>query len=57
MKRIEQKGLEFVTTEKYRLQNLLSGKISANKKLELNQKLNILSAFNFDEKTIIKNEL
>lgn len=49
MKRIEEKGLNFVTDEKKRLQHLLNGKISDNKKAELNQKLNILSAFNHDE--------
>lgn len=49
MKRIEEKGLGFVSGESKRLQHLLSGKISDNKKAELNQKLNILSAFNHDD--------
>lgn len=49
MKRIQEKGLDFVSVEKKRLQHLLNGKISDNKKSELNQKLNILSAFNYDD--------
>lgn len=48
MKRIQEKGLNFVSSERKRLQQLLIGKVSDNKKAELNQKLNILSAFIHD---------
>lgn len=46
MKRIQEKGLEFVSSERTRLKHLLTGKISDNKKSEIQQKLNILTAFN-----------
>lgn len=45
MKRIEDKGLDFVAAEKKRQKQLLNGKISEKKKLDILQKLNILSAF------------
>lgn len=45
MKRIQDKGLDFVAAEKKRLKQLLNGKISEKKKLDILQKLNILSAF------------
>lgn len=51
MKRIYEKGLEFISLERKRLQQLLKGKISKSKKTEINQKINILSAFNYDEAT------
>jgi len=45
MKRIQDKGLDFVAAEKKRQKQLLNGKISEKKKLDIQQKLNILSAF------------
>lgn len=57
MKRIAEKGLEFIDAEKSRIQNLLAGKMNDNKRAELNQKLNILSAFSYEEENPIRNEL
>lgn len=57
MKKMQEKGVNFANTERTRLQSLLNGKISDNKKAELNQKLNILSAYNYDAKTESRSEL
>lgn len=59
MKRIQEKGWAFVTEEIKRLQKLLGGKVADTKKAEINQKLNILSAFKSDgdQKTATRNEL
>lgn len=45
MKRILEKGSDFVQLEKKRQRQLLNGKLSDNKKKEVQQKLNILTAF------------
>lgn len=49
MKRIQERDIDFIGAERIRLQQLLDGKISEQKKKEINQKLNILSAFNVAE--------
>lgn len=45
MKRIQEKGLNFVESEKKRQHTLLTGKLSDNKKVEIQQKINIVTAF------------
>lgn len=45
MKRIQEKGLDFVETEKRRQRLLLTGKLSDNKKIAVSQKINIMTAF------------
>lgn len=45
MRRALEKGIGFIGAERMRLQQLLSGKISDQNRKEINQKLNILSAF------------
>lgn len=45
MKRIQERDIEFIGAEQMRLQQLLEEKVSEQKKKEINQKLNILSAF------------
>lgn len=45
MQKIIEKGDEFAATENKRLQKLLNGKISMDKKKELQHRLNILQIF------------
>lgn len=45
MKKVMEKGDGFIELEIKRIKNLLAGKISENKKNELNDKINILSRF------------
>lgn len=45
MKRIAQQGVAFVSSESERVRNLLNGKVAANKRWELEAKLNVLKAF------------
>lgn len=45
MQRTLERGISFIGAEQMRLQQLLSGKISDQKRKEINQKLNILSSF------------
>lgn len=45
MKRILEKGPDFVVSEKKRQNHLLTGKLADNKKIEIQQKINILTAF------------
>lgn len=40
-----EKGIEFVSNEQQRVQHLLAGKVSDNKRKELEQRLNILASF------------
>lgn len=49
MRRILERNVNFIGAEQMRLQQLLDGKISNQKRKEINQKLNILSAFNVIE--------
>lgn len=42
------KGLSFVPMETKRVQQLLAGKVAANKRRELEQRLNVLKAFDTD---------
>lgn len=42
------KGLSFVPLETQRVQHLLEGKVAANKRRELEQRLNVLKAFDTD---------
>lgn len=50
MQRTLERGVAFIGAEQMRLQQLLDGKISDQKRMEINQKLNILSSFNVIEK-------
>lgn len=50
MKRILEKGEDFIGLEIKRIKNLLDGKISENKKSELNDNINILSRFKINKK-------
>lgn len=52
MRRVLEKGIGFIGAERTRLQQLLSEKISDKKRKEINQKLNILSAFGAIEKVM-----
>lgn len=45
MKKVIENGNEFIEREIKRIKNLLASKISENKKIELNEKINILSKF------------
>lgn len=45
MSRIIEKGIDFVAEETTRLSNLLKGKLSSKKKMELTNKLNVLKSF------------
>lgn len=45
MHRIRERDVEFIEMEQLRLKQLLNQKIAEQKKTEINQKLNILSAF------------
>ncbi|CAB3370004.1 Hypothetical predicted protein [Cloeon dipterum] len=49
MRRVIEKGEEFVANEVKRVQNLLGGKISKEKKEEISVRLNILNSFQKDE--------
>lgn len=57
MRRILDKGLDFVDNEKKRQRQLLTGKISDQKKVEVQQKLNILTAFEVNTYQKYHNEL
>lgn len=57
MKRIQERDIDFIGAEQMRLQQLLNEKISDQKKTEINQKLNILSAFVVKENRVSHNEL
>lgn len=57
MKRIIEKGSNFVNEEQRRIENLRSSKISDNKKKELTYKLNILESFKLKDENSIKDEL
>lgn len=57
MKRIIEKGSNFVNEEQRRIENLRSSKISDNKKKELTHKLNILESFKLKDENSIKDEL
>lgn len=57
MRRILERDVSFIGAERMRLQQLLDGKISDQKRKEINQKLNILSAFNIIEKAQLHTEL
>ena len=45
MKKVVEKGNEFINTETQRVEKLQSGKISDKKKEQLNDRLNILASF------------
>lgn len=45
MKRVLEKGTEFIKTEEERIEKLLTEKISIQKKKDLHDRLNILSSF------------
>lgn len=49
MRRVQERDVSFIGAERMRLQQLLDGKISNQKRKEINRKLNILSAFNVIE--------
>jgi endoplasmic reticulum protein 29 len=49
MRRIIEKGDEFVGTEMQRVQNILQGKVAKEKKEEMQYRVNILQSFNKDE--------
>lgn len=49
MRRILERDINFIGAERMRLEQLLAGKISDRKKDEINQKLNILAAFDVSE--------
>lgn len=57
MRRIQERDIEFMGAERLRLQQLLDAKVSEQKKKEINQKLNILSAFNLDSVSHSRSEL
>lgn len=60
MDKIIEKGDEFTKTEIERVKKLLSGKVSDEKKKELNIRLNILQAFqitNLKENDSVKEDL
>lgn len=57
MHRTLERGIDFIGAERMRLQQLLDGKISDQKRMEINQKLNILSSFNVIEKVAPHTEL
>ncbi|CAG2055073.1 unnamed protein product [Timema podura] len=49
MRKILDKGTTFIETELKRVQNLIGGKVSKDKKDELQRRLNILQSFQHDE--------
>jgi len=49
MRKIIDKGNDFIETEMKRIQNLVQGKISGEKKQEMSYRLNILQSFQKDE--------
>lgn len=55
MKGIVEKGEDFVTTQKERMNKLLKDKISKKKQEEINKKLNIIASFQVTKP--VKNEL
>lgn len=57
MQRIREKGVGFIEAEQLRLKQLLNEKISEQKKAEINQKLNILSAFDVKISQVSHTEL
>ncbi|XP_069964488.1 protein windbeutel [Bactrocera oleae] len=54
MRKINEKGYDYVEDETKRLQRLKAGKVTDAKKLELQQKLNILEAFRVTKLTKVK---
>lgn len=57
MKRIRERDVGFIEAEQLRLKQLLNQKISEKKKYEINQKLNILSAFDVNNSQVTHTEL
>lgn len=57
MRRVLERGFGFIGAERLRMQQLLDGKISEQKRMEINQKLNILSAFDVLERAELHSEL
>lgn len=57
MRRILERDIGFIGAERSRLQQVLDGKISDQKRKEINQKLNILSAFDVIERANPHTEL
>ncbi|XP_055315696.1 protein windbeutel [Sitodiplosis mosellana] len=57
MRRILERNISFIGAERSRLQKVLDGKISDQKRKEINQKLNILSAFDVIERAEPHTEL
>lgn len=57
MRRILERDIGFIGAEQSRLQQVLDGKISDLKRKEINQKLNILSAFDVIERADPHTEL
>lgn len=57
MKRILERDTEFIGAEQMRLQALLAGKISERNQKEIDQKLNVLSAFIMAKRQNLRNEL
>jgi endoplasmic reticulum protein 29 len=57
MKRIIEKGDSLISTEQERVDKLLTGKLSDNKKRDLSNRLNILDSFKFGADKEGKDEL
>lgn len=57
MKRILERDIEFIGAEQMRLQALLAGKISERNQKEIDQKLNVLSAFTMAKRQNMRTEL
>lgn len=57
MQRTLERDIGFIGAERLRLQQVLDGKISDQKRKEINQKLNILSAFDVIERAERHTEL
>jgi endoplasmic reticulum protein 29 len=57
MKRIIEKGDSLISTEQERVDKLLTGKLSDNKKRDLSNRLNILDSFKFGVDKEGKDEL
>lgn len=53
MRRVLERDINFIGAERMRLEQLLDEKISDRKRSEINQKLNILAAFDVVEKTSV----
>jgi endoplasmic reticulum protein 29 len=49
MRKIIDKGNDFIKTEMNRIHNLVQGKLSGDKKQEMSYRLNILQSFQKDE--------